>query len=503
MPLPPRQNEAVIAVTGASGYVGARLVPLLLAAGYRVRALVRHPDKLAGRPWRNDPRLEVSTADLLAPQSLSAALGGVKAVYYLVHSMAEGKGTFVAADRSAAHNLAVAAAANGVERIVYLGGLGDENEAALSPHLRSRAEVAAVLRAGTVPVTTLRAGVILGSGSASFEILRYLVERLPVMITPRWVDTPCQPIGIRNVLTYLVEVLRHPETAGESFDIGQEEVVSYRRLMEIYAEEAGLRRRLIVPVPLLTPRLSSLWIHFVTPVPAQLARPLAEGLRNPVPCRDTRIRPLIPQELLPVREAIRRALALTRAAQVESSWRDAGTAAWEAALPGDPAWAGGSSFRDERSIVLEAPRETIWRALCSLGGSRGWYFADLLWQLRGLVDRLLGGVGLQRGRRCALELRPGDALDFWRVVALDPGRTLLLVAEMKLPGRATLGFTLTSADGGGIEVRQTARFVPRGLAGHLYWWGVAPFHALVFPGLLRGIARAAAARIVAGPQRLP
>ena len=491
-----------ILVAGATGYVGGRLIPRLLEAGYRVRALARNPAKLQSRPWSGHPALETVRADLFDRPSLQAAARGCRAAFYLVHSMNPAVADFARADRQAARNMAEAAEAGGVERLVYLGGLGEEGEE-LSEHLRSRTEVAAILREGTVPVTVLRAAMILGSGSASFEILRYLVDRLPVMVTPRWVDTPCQPIGIRNVLGYLIGCLECEATIGETFDIGQEEVVTYRRLMEIYAEEAGLARRLILPVPVLSPRLSSYWIHLVTPVPAALARPLAEGLRNTVVCRDMRIRDLIPQQLLDCRQAI--ALALRRIAehQVESSWTDAGTIApAEWSTVDDPDWAGGTRFDDSRRILIAARAEEVWQAVVRIGGRNGWYFANWLWGLRGLIDRLSGGIGLQRGRRCPLELRVGDAVDFWRVAQVEPGRRLRLVAEMKLPGEAVLEFRLEEGAPGQSELCQVARFLPRGLLGIAYWYSVYPFHHFVFNGMLRGIARAVGKPVLRGPERI-
>lgn len=491
-----------LAVLGATGYIGGRLIPRLLAAGYRVRAIGRSTAKLRGRSWSTHPSLELARGDVLDAAGLTTSLEGCSVLYYLVHSMAPGGDDFARLDREAARNTARAAAAAGVGRIIYLGGLGEDSPS-LSRHLQSRAEVAALLRSGTVPVTELRAAMIIGSGSASFEILRYLVERLPVMITPRWINTPCQPIAVRNVLAYLLGCLDSPETIGESFDIGQERVVTYSELMTIYAEEAGLRRRLILPVPVLTPRLSSYWIHLVTPVPASLARPLAEGLSNPVVCREQRLATLIPQPLLDCRSAIRLALERLRQHQVESSWTDAGNlppAEW--GIPGDPQWAGGTVFLDGRRMFLAATPEQVWTVVTRIGGATGWYYANWLWILRGALDRLVGGVGLRRGRRSSERLQVGDALDFWRVAALDEARRLLLVAEMKLPGRATLEFTLLPA-GNGTELRQAARFHPRGLAGLLYWWLVTPFHGLVFTGMLRGVAEALGETPLQGPERLP
>jgi len=498
----PKVFEKTVLVAGATGYVGGRLVPRLLDAGYHVRAIARSPEKLSGRPWSGHPALHVVKGDLLDPGSLKDAAKGCLAVYYLVHSMKSGMRDFAHADRQAATNMVLAAEEAGLERIIYLSGLGEE-EQSLSPHLRSRAEVARILRAGSVPVTVLRAAMVIGSGSASFEILRYLVDRLPVMILPRWVNTPCQPIGIRNVLRYLVGCLEVPETAGETFDIGQEEIVNYRRLMEIYAEEAGLRKRLIIPLPFMTLRLSAYWISLITPVPASLARPLGEGLRNRVVCRDRRIRTLIPQQLLDCRTAIRLALERIREQRVESSWADAGVippAEW--CMSGDPSWAGGTIYDDARRIVLEGGIEEVWKGVISLGGKTGWYYADWLWKLRGFFDRLTGGVGLQRGRRCPIELYPGDALDFWRAVKVEKPNRLLLVAEMKVPGNASLEFRLAEQGKNRTEVILHARFLPKGLAGIFYWKAVTPFHDLVFNGLLRGIGESLEKTVIEGPEHL-
>ena len=498
-----RPDSRPVAVLGATGYIGARLVPRLLEAGWRVRAIGRNPSKLAGRPWADDPRVEIAAGDVLDRPSLETALNGCRAAYYLVHSMNPGAADFAAADRRAAENMAAAAASAGVGRIVYLGGLGEEAPQ-LSHHLRSRHEVGEILRRGAAPVTIFRAAMIIGSGSASFEILRYLVERLPVMVTPRWIDTPCQPIAVGNVLHYLAACLDCPETVGGSFDIGTEEVVTYRELMRLYAEEAQLPRRWIIPVPVLTPRLSSYWIHLVTPVPAALARPLAEGLRNPVVCRETAIRELLPQPLLDCRMAIRLALEKMRLRQVESSWMDAGRVPpveWSSG--DDPHWAGGTVFRDDRRILVAAPADRCWQAVVGIGGKTGWYYADWLWRLRGGMDRLLGGPGTGRGRRDGQAVRAGDALDFWRVLAAEPGRRLKLVAEMKVPGEAVLELLLAERADGATEIRQCALFRPRGLLGLLYWYSVLPLHNLVFAGMLRGIARAAGGPILEGPEPFP
>ncbi len=494
-----KQGDTIF-VTGATGYIGGRLVPQLLAEGYRVRAAARNPVKLRTRPWAEHPSVELVAADAFDSDSMREAMQGCAAAYYLVHSMNPKTDDFAEADRRAAVVVSGAAAAAGVGRLIYLSGLGEEPEG-LSEHLSSRAEVARILRKGPVPVTVLRAAMIIGSGSASFEILRYLVERLPIMIPPRWIDTPCQPIAVRNVLNYLTGCLRCPQTIGETYDIGQPEATTYRSLIKAYAEEAGLSRRWIMAVPVLTPRLNSYWIHLVTPVPAALARPLIEGLGNPVICRDRRLCELIPQELLDSRVAIRLALERLRTDKVTTSWTDAGPLPpVEWSLPGDPHWAGGTIFEDARRLVLEATPEEIWPALARIGGRTGWYYADWLWQLRGFLDRLVGGVGLSRGRRELAEIRAGDALDFWRVVQVVPARRLLLAAEMKLPGSAVLEFTLHEAGPGRTELRQIARFLPRGLWGMLYWYAVVPFHNVVFNGMLHGIARNIGSTPLAGPE---
>jgi len=491
-----------ILVTGATGYVGGRLVPRLLEAGYRVRAMARSLEKLRSRPWAEHEGVELVAADMLDLSSLRTAVRGCGVVYYLVHSMNQQHANFAEADRRAAQNMVTVAAECEVERIIYLGGLGEES-ADLSEHLRSRAEVAAILRSGAVPVTVLRAAMIIGSGSASFEILRHLVERLPVMVTPRWVMTPCQPIGIRNTLAYLIGCLECPETVGQSFDIGGKDIVTYRELFDIYAEEAGLRKRRIIVLPFLTPRLSSLWIHFFTPIPASLARPLIEGLRNPVVCKENRIRELIPLDLFDCREAIRRTLIRLREDDLETYWTDAGEIPpVEWMRSGDPAWARGTLKVDERHVFLQASAEEIWQPLVRIGGTTGWYYANWLWKARGFLDRLMGGVGSNRGRRDTAGLRLGDTVDFWRVVRVEPHRRLILLAEMKLPGEATLEFTIEQIKDNVHRLRQTARFLPREFWGHLYWWAVSPFHNFVFNGMLGGVARASGKPILHGPERV-
>jgi uncharacterized protein YbjT (DUF2867 family)/uncharacterized protein YndB with AHSA1/START domain len=410
---------------------------------------------------------------------------------------------FAQADLQAARNMAQAATAAGLNRIIYLGGLGSADDPNLSEHLRSRHDVAHMLQSGAVPTTCLRAAMILGTGGAAFEILRYLVDRLPVMLTPRWVHTPVQPIAIRNVLTYLMGCLECDETRGQTFDIGGPEVVTYRQLMDIYAEEAHLRRRLVIPVPVLTPRLSAYWIHLVTPVPAALAQPLAAGLANPVICLDHRIQDLIPEKLLDCRQAIRLALQRIEQQRVETCWSDAGSLVppeWVSC--GDADYAGGTVLSLSYRVLLKAPPEEVWQIVTRIGGQTGWYYGDSLWAIRGGIDRLLGGSGLRRGRRSPTELCIGDALDFFRVLEIEPNRRLLLLAEMKMPGEATLDFRLCPLPDGSTELSQTARFLPRGLAGIAYWYALDPFHRKIYQGMLRAIAAATGKPILAGPERV-
>jgi uncharacterized protein YbjT (DUF2867 family) len=483
IPAPP--DALPVLITGATGYIGGRLARWLLQRGWRVRCLVRSRQKLAMREWADDPRLEIVEVALDDAEALKEAMRGCGAAFYLIHSMAVQGGDFHRRDLELASGFALAAAAAGLTRIIYLGGLGETGDD-LSEHLASRREVEVALASGPVPVTTLRAAIIIGSGSASFEMLRYLVERLPVMITPRWVRTECQPIAVRNVLHYLVACLTTPATIGQTLDIGGPDILSYRDLMHIAADELGLRRRIIIAVPVLTPRLSSLWIHLVTPIDRRMARPLAEGLRNRVVCRDQRVIEMMPQPLLDVRSAIALAIGKSAADDIETSWSDAGV------IPGDPDWAGGTLLSDRRELVVDAEPAAVFRACSRIGGDNGWYSTDWLWWLRGVFDRLVGGPGLRRGRRDQERLIVGDAVDFWRVIGIEKDRRLELVAEMRLPGRARLEWTIEPlGDSRRCRLVQNARFQPRGLWGLLYWYSVSPLHIFVFPGLIRGIAEAA------------
>ncbi|MGW6459829.1 SDR family oxidoreductase [Streptomyces sp. NPDC055078] len=481
-------------VTGATGYIGGRLVPELLRAGHQVRCLARTPGNLRDHPWAR--QVEAVRGDVLDAVSVRDAMRGIEVAYYLVHALGSGQ-DFEETDREAARIFADEARAAGVRRIVYLGGLTPEGVPyrRLSPHLRSRAEVGEIFLASPVPATVLRAAVIIGSGSASFEMLRYLTERLPVMVTPRWVRTRIQPIGVRDVLRYLVGSARMPDEVNRAFDIGGPDVITYLDMMRGYAAVAGLPRRLIVPVPVLTPRLSSHWVGLVTPVPHSIARPLTESLRHEVVCREHDIAhyaPDGPGRPLTFRAALTLALQRVGEARVTTRWSSAGLpGAPSDPLPTDPDWAGGSLYADHRELPVDASPAALWRVIEGIGGDNGWYSFPLAWAVRGWLDRFVGGVGLRRGRRDAERLRVGDSLDFWRVEEIEPGRLLRLRAEMRLPGLAWLEMYAEQDEHGRTRYRQRALFHPHGLLGHAYWWSVSPFHALVFGGMARNIARAA------------
>ena len=491
-----------VLVVGATGYVGGRLVPRLVERGHHVRAMGRSAAKLLCRPWGRHPLVEVVEGDVLDLQSLRQAARGCRSAVYLVHSMNARKAAFAEADRRAAHNMVAAAQAAGLEQIVYLGGLGDPSERSISKHLVSRHEVGAILQAGAVPATVLHAAMILGSGSASFEILRYLVERLPVMITPKWVHTPSQPIAITNVLGYLIGCLETPATIGGTFDIGGPDVLTYRDLIDMFAEEAKLPRRRVIPVPVLTPALSARWIHLITPVPASIAQPLTEGLSIPTACRENRIRELVPQQLLSCREAIRIALERIAQERVETCWMDAGKlTAPEWAHCGDAEYAGGTILACGYRVRLRATPEEVWEPVVRIGGRNGWYFADGLWWLRGAIDRLAGGVGLRRGRRHPRDIQVGEALDFWRVLEVEAPHRLLLLAEMKMPGEALLDIRVEALGKGRSQLTFHSRFLPRGLGGILYWYTLYPFHEWIFRGMLNAIARRTGRFLEEGPER--
>jgi uncharacterized protein YbjT (DUF2867 family) len=476
-------KDKLILVAGATGYVGGMLVPHLLQAGYRVRCLVRRRANLQDEPWR--PLVECVEGDVLRPETLRPAMEGVAAVYYLVHSIGSGR-DFEEQDLAGARHSAKAAKEQGLKRIIYLGGLGDP-AAKLSAHLRSRQDTGAALREAGVPVTEFRAAVIIGAGSLSFELIRYLSERLPVMICPRWVYTRIQPIAIQNVLDYLVAALQQPKSAGQIIEIGGEDILTYGGLMKTYARVRGLKRCLL-PVPLLTPRLSSYWVRLVTPFSIGVARPLIEGLRNEVIVRDNKAREIFPEvRLLDCRTAVKLALADTKADQLDKLFRG---------LPVPPHERPSVSRGSVKGVIMERSRrvvnasaEEVYSVITGLGGAQGWPALNWAWQLRGWIDRLIGGVGMRRGKAGAL--RVGETLDFWRIDALEAGRLLRLCAEMKLPGKAWLQFQVEPQSGGYSELMQTALFEPKGLGGVLYWYCLYPVHRLIFSRMIQRIAERA------------
>ncbi len=476
-----------VLVTGASGYIGGRLVPWLLKEGFEVRCLARDPARLDQDPWR--PEVEVIRGDALDLPSLAPALAGCDFAFYLIHSM-DGGSDFGDRDRTAAGNFQQAADAAGLRRVVYLGGLGRNG---LSDHLASRQEVGEILARGATPVTEFRAAVIIGSGSVSFEMLRYLTEVLPVMVTPKWVRTRCQPIAVRNVLEILAHSLDPDDVGSHVFEIGGPDRLSYEEMMKVYAEEAGLRRRFIMPVPVLSPRLSSRWIGLVTPLPLGVARPLVESLRVEVVVADNSVAEQLAISLIPYREAVQRALHRLENLEVASRWSDAAETPARA-LPGDPIWSGGTMRVSQVQVHAAARPEDLYWAFARIGGDVGYYTLNWLWSLRGFVDSLLAGVGLSRGRRHPEEVRLGESVDFWRVAAMEPGRMLQLYAEMKLPGHAWLVFE-TWAVPDGAELRQTAHFAPKGLLGRLYWMILVPFHAAIFGRMARRIVAVAETRV--------
>jgi uncharacterized protein YbjT (DUF2867 family) len=479
-----------ILVTGATGYVGGRLVPRLLDAGHDVRVIVRDGGRLRDVPWA--ARVDVVEGDLADASSVRAAVEGREVVYYLVHSMAS-TGDFEATERRIAETVAREAKAAGVSRFVYLGGLHPEGE--LSPHLRSRTEVGRILLESGVPTVALQAGVVIGSGSASFEMIRHLTDVLPYMPAPKWVRNFIQPIAIRDVLYYLVAAAELPSEVNRTFDIGGPDVLRYGQMMNGYAVEAGLRQRPIASLPVLTPWLASQWVNLVTPIPRSLAVPIVSSLQFDAVAGEHDIAEYIPDPeggLTGYRRAVRLALERMKAGQVETSWQDSSIAgAPSDLLPSDPDWSGHTVFTDLREQHSEASPENLWRVIEGIGGANGWYSFPLAWAVRGWMDKLVGGVGLRRGRRDAAKLQPGDALDFWRVEELRRGEFLRLRAEMKVPGKAWLEMSVTPDADGGSTYTQRAVFFPAGLAGRAYWFAILPFHGVIFAGMAARITAAA------------
>jgi uncharacterized protein YbjT (DUF2867 family) len=479
----PSAATGPVLLTGATGYVGGRLRERLESMGVPLRCMARRPGALRARVAAGT---EVVYGDVSEPPSLAPALAGVDVAYYLIHSMS-GAADYRRADREGALAFGAAARAAGVRRIVYLGGLGDGPD--LSPHLASRQEVGRALGAGGVPVVELRAGIVIGSGSTSFEMIRALVDRLPVMVTPRWVATRTQPIAIEDVIACLVAARTAALDGGRVIEIGGPDRVSYGELMREYARLRGLRR-VMIPVPALTPRLSSLWLGLVTPVYARVGRELVEGLRNETVVRDPAAqRALLGVSPRGVREAIARALVNEDRAFAETRWSDALSSG---PAPRRRGAAAGARLIDSRTARVPVPPADAFAPIRRIGGRQGWYYGDALWRLRGLIDLPFGGAGMRRGRRDPERLLPGDAVDSWRVEAIEEDRLLRLAAEMWVPGRAWLQFEV-EPDGDGSVIRQTAVFDPAGILGRAYWYAIAPLHGLVFRGMVRGIARAATA----------
>jgi len=475
-----------VLVTGATGYIGGRLVPRLLESGFEVRCMSRDPSKLDGVWWRD--RVEVVAGDLLARESLAGVLDGVDVAFYLVHSMDESVEDFGERDRRAATNFRSAADQAGLQRIVYLGGLGEGD---LSPHLASRQEVGRILASGSTPVTELRAAVIIGSGSVSFEMLRYLTEVLPLMVTPKWVRTVCQPIAIRDVLEILVAAAAE-DGPSVIHGIGGPDQVSYEDMMRIYAEVAALPRRIIIRVPALSPRLSSQWIGLVTPLPTGVAKPLVDSLTVEVKVDDNAFAENVTESLVPYRDAVARALQGAVDLDIPTRWSGASVNPAQP-YPGDPDWSGGTIETDEQVVDSTVPPEDLFWAFSRIGGKTGYYSMDWAWRLRGLLDSLVGGVGLRRGRRHPEDVRKDESIDFWRVSGVVPGETLELFAEMRLPGEAWLAFRAEKTDDGS-RLTQTALFQPRGLLGRVYWWAMFPFHVFIFSRMARRIVEAAESR---------
>ena len=488
-------NPARVLVTGATGYVGGRLVRELLSHNYRVRVLVRDAQRLKDYPWRDD--VEVIEGDATDLSALTLALTDIDVAYYMLHALMVKDG-FEQLEEELAEKFGQIARSRGVERIIYLGGIASGDDE-LSPHMSARAKTGEILRASGVPTIELRAGVVIGSGSASFEMLRHLTERLPIMVTPKWLKNRIQPIAIRDVLRFLVGSATIDSAISRDFDIGGPEVFTYMEMMQIYAEVAGLRRRIILPLPVLTPKLASGWVGLVTPVPVTLAKRLVASLKHEVVARNDEIRKLVPDApggLTNFRKAV--SLALTRIKQldVETRWSNAQTPETHSEpLPTDPDWAGGSLYQDLRRYESDDSVDQVWQRIEAIGGQNGYSTATWAWELRGIMDRMVGGVGLRRGRRDPNHLREGEALDFWRVESIARPQLLRLRAEMKMPGLAWLEFQVSKQANGKTLVTQRALYHPHGLFGHMYWWAVFPMHGIVFPSMAKKMAGPSAKKV--------
>lgn len=486
-------EQKTVLVTGATGYIGGRLVPRLLADGYRVRVLVRSPSKLLAVPWHDD--VDIVEGDLADPDAAAQACDGVDTFFYLVHSMGSGAG-FEEKELAMARAVAEAAARSQVKRIVYLGGLHPEG-VALSRHMRSRTAVGRVLLDGEVPAVVFQAGVVIGSGSASFEMIRHLTENLPLMPAPNWVSRRIEPIAVRDVLHYLLHAPGLPEGLNRTFDLGSREVLTYGGLLYGYAHEARLAPRRIYALPIPAPRLAGWWVALTTPIPHSMAVPLVESLQHDAVAAEHDIDRYIPPPpggLTGYRKAVELALGRIRSGEVETSWSNASGRPPSEPLPSDPDWAGRTVYVDERQRNSPVPADCVWQVIEGIGGENGWYSWPAAWVIRGVLDKLVGGAGHNRGRRHSGRLGVGDAVDWWRVEHIGngpEGKVLRLRAEMKVPGDAWLELSALP-DGAGTTYRQRAIYFPKGLAGKAYWWLVLPFHGLIFPSMARNILRRAA-----------
>lgn len=488
-----------IAVIGATGYLGGRLVSELLRAGFPVRAIARSVEKLRCRPYAASPHLEITRADACREDELTRALSGCSCCCFLMNRTGD-SGDPGSDMNAAARNIVHSAPAAGLARIIYLGRSGKAIPTGVGVAGSTPVDPGQILISGPVPVTWLRATMIIGAGSASFEILRYLTERLPIMVAPRWIQKPLRPIAVSDVIRYLVACIQSVEAAGLISDIGGPDILSFRELIDIYANAARLPRRRILTLPLKARGFSAYWINLLTPVPFDLARVMVESIEEASSTVDEPIRKVIPIGLTPIRDAVAIAMQKAQQQDVESCWSDAGRLRPPEWLTcGDAEFAGGEVLDCSYRILLDCPPERVWQTLRILGGQNGWFFGDLLWKLRGFFDRLLGGVGLSRGRRSLDELRTGDAVDFWRVLLAEEPRRLIMLAEMRVPGEAVLQFSLNPRDSG-CELIQIARFLPRGLPGLLYWYSMAPFHDYLFKGMLSTIARESGCSVVREPE---
>jgi uncharacterized protein YbjT (DUF2867 family) len=473
-----------ILVTGATGYIGGRLVPRLTEKSYKVRCMARDASRLEGR-WQN---VEVVDGDVHNYDSIEQALNNIDIAYYLIHSMSAGEHEFADKDMKAAENFSIKAKKAGVKRIIYLGGLGS-NDQDLSPHLKSRQQTGDKLRESGITVTEFRAGMIVGSGSLSFEMMRYLTERVPVMITPQWVKTRTHPIAVRDVLRYLIDCIEVTESENRILEIGGKDILNYAELMKTYASIRGLKR-LMLTVPVLTPRLSSYWVDLVTPIPSNIARPLIEGLKNELICTDNTARQMFGFEPISYERAVRYALEREKEGRVETIW----SGSLSSTNPIDVVKLNlkqkEGMILEEREVVVNASADKVFAVVSSVGGKNGWY-ANWLWQMRGLLDRMIGGVGMRRGRRHPIELVAGDPLDFWRVESVKQNKLIRLRAEMKVPGKAWLQFSISQIETNKCILNQTAFYEPKGLFGVLYWYSIYFLHKIIFGGMIKDFAKKA------------